>query len=305
MKKVLIFGGSGTLGSSFIKEYYNEYEFYNFSRNDSSQNELKKFFPKVKNIIGSILDKDAVNKAYSMVRPDIVVHAAAIKHVDIAENNPIECCKTNINGSINIVDASIYYKTKITIGISTDKACSPTNVYGMSKLLMEKIFYEANHEEIKFACCRFANIAFSNGSVIPFWLKLKKENKPLKLTDKNMNRLIISKSDSAKLVKKAIDLCEKGDGGFVLSKILKSVNMFDLAMNISKSIEMVGLRPGEKINESLISDSEIDNTFLIDDNYVLLRKEKNSNKNKLEKELSSLTAQKMNDNEIKNLLYES
>ena len=303
-KKILITGGSGTLGRIFIKKYYNEFEFYNYSRNEKWQYELKKDFPKINNIIGSVEDKYTLNKAYNRVNPNIVIHAAAIKHVDIAENNSIECCKINILGSINVIEASIINNIPITIGISTDKACNSSSIYGQSKYLMEKCFVEANSNKIKFACCRFANIPFSNGSVIPFWLNLKEKNKSLKLTSPDMNRLFLSRKECVELVKKSIELCEKINGGFILSKKMKSVNMLDLAKHISNDIEIVGLRPGEKLNESLISIQELENSFLIEDDYIMIKKENNIPGNKLKKELNSLNSEKMNIDDIKRLLEE-
>ena len=304
-KKILITGGSGSLGRIFIEKYYNEFEFYNYSRNEKWQYELKKDFSGVNNIIGSVEDKYTLNKAYNIVNPDIVIHGAAIKHVDIAEENPIECCKVNILGSINVIEASIINKVPITIGISTDKSCNPTGIYGQSKYLMERCFIDGNSNKVKFACCRFANIPFSNGSVIPFWLDLKNKNKPLKLTSSDMNRLILSRKECVKLVRKSIEICEKESGGFILSKKMKSVNMLDLAKYISDNIEIIGLRPGEKLNETLISDKELNNTFLIENDYIMIKKEKNNSNTKLKKELNSLNSEKMNNRDIKELLEEN
>jgi len=303
-KKVLITGGSGTLGIEFIKRYYDKFEFYNYSRNEDNQSNLKRDFPNVNNIIGSVEDNHTLSRAYNIVNPDIVIHSAALKHIDIAEKNPIECCKINIIGSINIIEASITHKTPITIGISTDKSCNPSGVYGQSKYLMERCFIEANSDKFKFVCCRFANIALSNGSVLPFWLKLKKENKPLKLTESKMNRLFFSKKETAEVVNKSIELCENYGGGFILTKKVKSVNMFDLAKYLSNDIEMIGPRLGEKLNEILVSDKELNDSILIDDDYIIIKKENNITGNKLKTELNSLNAEKMDNDDIKRLLEE-
>jgi UDP-N-acetylglucosamine 4,6-dehydratase len=303
MKKLLITGGSGTIGRKFIETYYDDYEIYNYSRDESLQSELLRTFPKVKNIVGSIEDKSMLFTTFDKIKPDIVVHSAAMKHLDMAENNPIQACKVNVVGSLNIIEASIHSDVRVTIAISTDKSCDPENTYGYSKSLMERCFLDANTDRNRFACTRFANVTHSSGSVIPFWLKLKSEGKSLKLTDRDMNRLMFSQLDSVKLVKKAIDECEK-KGGFVLSTIMKKTNMYELAKFISDDIEMVGKRDGEKLDEKLISEKELPFTY-IDGNYVFIRKEINENiSNRLEKELSSETGENMNQKDLKELVYE-
>ena len=302
MKKILITGGSGTLGKGFIEKYYNKFEFYNYSRNEEKQSDLKRDFPNINNIIGSVEDSHTLNITYSKINPDIVIHCAAMKHINIAEENSIECCKINIIGSINIIESSIEYGVPITIGISSDKSCDPSGVYGQSKYLMERCFVEANSDKFKFACCRFANITFSNGSVLPFWLKLKKENKPLKLTEPKMNRLFFSIKEISEILNKSINICENNEGGFILTKKVKSVNMMDLAKYISDNIEIVGPRLGEKLNETLITVKELDKTFLIEDDYIIIKKENNISGNKLKKELNSLNSEKMNSDDIKKML---
>jgi len=304
MKKLLITGGSGTIGRKFIETYYDEYEIYNYSRDESLQAELLRTFPKVKNIVGSVEDKSMLFTIFDKIKPDIVVHSAAMKHLDMAEKNPIQACKVNIVGSLNIIDASIRSDVKVTIAISTDKSCDPENTYGYSKSLMERCFLDANTDRNRFACTRFANVTHSSGSVIPFWLKLKNEGKSLKLTDKDMNRLMFSQLDSVKLVKKAIDECER-KGGFVLSTIMKKTNMYELAKFISDDIEMVGKRAGEKLDEKLISEKELPFTY-VDGNYVFIRKDMNEDiDNRLDKELSSRTGENMNEQDLEELVYEN
>jgi len=303
MKKLLITGGSGTIGRKFIETYYDEYEIYNYSRDESLQSELSRAFPKVKNIVGSIEDKSVLFTTFDKIKPDVVIHSAAMKHLDMAENNPIQACKVNVVGSLNIIEASIHSDVKVTVAISTDKSCDPENTYGYSKSLMERCFLDANTDRNRFACTRFANVTHSSGSVIPFWLKLKSEGKSLKLTDKDMNRLMFSQLDSVKLVKKAIDECEK-EGGFILSTIMKKTNMYELAKFISDDIQMVGKRDGEKLDEKLISHQELPYTY-IDGNYVFIRKEINEDiSNRLEKELSSKTGENMNQKDLEELVYE-
>ena len=303
MKKLLITGGSGTIGRKFIETYYDDYEIYNYSRDESLQSELSRAFPKVKNIVGSVEDKSMLFTTFDKIKPDIVIHSAAMKHLDMAENNPIQACKVNVVGSLNIIEASIHSDVKVTVAISTDKSCDPENTYGYSKSLMERCFLDANTDRNRFACTRFANVTHSSGSVIPFWLKLKSEGKSLKLTDKDMNRLMFSQLDSVKLVKKAIDECEKR-GGFVLSTIMKKTNMYELAKFISDDIEMVGKRDGEKLDEKLISEKELPFTY-VDGNYVFIRKEINEDiSNRLNKELSSRTGENMNEKDLEELVYE-
>ena len=303
MKKLLITGGSGTIGRKFIETYYDDYEIYNYSRDESLQAELLRTFPKVKNIVGSIEDKSMLFTTFDKIKPDIVVHSAAMKHLDMAENNPIQACKVNVVGSLNIIEASIHSDVKVTIAISTDKSCDPENTYGYSKSLMERCFLDANTDRNRFACTRFANVTHSSGSVIPFWLKLKSEGKSLKLTDKDMNRLMFSQLDSVKLVKKAIDECEN-EGGFVLSTIMKKTNMYELAKFISDDIEMVGKRDGEKLDEKLISEKELPYTY-VDGNYVFIKKDENQDvSNRLNKELSSRTGENMNEKDLEELVYE-
>ena len=303
MKKLLITGGSGTIGRKFIETYYDEYEIYNYSRDESLQAELSRTFPKVKNIVGSIEDKSMLFTTFEKIKPDVVIHSAAMKHLDMAENNPIQACKVNVVGSLNIIEASIHSDVKVTVAISTDKSCDPENTYGYSKSLMERCFLDANTDRNRFACTRFANVTHSSGSVIPFWLKLKSEGKSLKLTDKDMNRLMFSQLDSVKLVKKAIDECEN-EGGFVLSTIMKKTNMYELAKFISDNIEMVGKRDGEKLDEKLISEKELPYTY-VDGNYVFIKKDMNQDvNNRLNKELSSRTGENMNEKDLEELVYE-
>ena len=303
MKKVLIIGGSGTIGSAFIKEFYEEYEFSSISRNELMQADLKRNFPKVDIHFSDVESESGLITIFSKVKPDVVIHMAAMKHVNLAEENPINACKVNVLGSLNVISASVKTDIPITISISTDKACFPENVYGYSKSLMEHCFHDANTSQNKFAVCRFANVANTNGSVIPFWLSQKEKNEPLKLTDKSMNRLMFSQKSAVHLINDSIKYCEKNKGGFTASTFMKSINMYDLACLISDNIEVVGLRPGERLNEKLISQKELEYTY-IEDDLILLKKEPNPNDNKLQKEYSSETADEMSLQEILELINE-
>ena len=301
--KILITGGSGTIGKSFMNEFP-EHSYYSISRNEKFLTDLMREYPNTKNYIGNIEDKGFLIRVFQEVKPDVVIHAAAMKHINIAEENPIQSCQSNVVGSLNVIDASIMVNVPVTIGISTDKACSSASVYGDTKSLMEKCFMEANTDRNRFALTRFANVAHSNGSVLPFWLKLKEDGKTLRLTSKKMNRLMFSKSDSAELINKAINKCKTDGGGFVCSYKMKSVNMFDLAKVISNDVEVVGLRPGEKLNEELLSDKEAPFTY-VHDNMIYIYNQENLDMNKLDRGYSSATAEKMTEEEMKELVWDT
>ena len=304
--KILITGGSGTIGKAFIKEF-SDNEYVNVSRNESFLTGLMREFPDVKHRIGNIEDKDFLVRTFKEIKPDVVIHAAAMKHINIAEANPIQACNVNVVGSLNVINASILADIPVTIGISTDKACSSESVYGDTKSLMEKCFVEANTDRNRFALCRFANVAHSNGSVLPFWLKCKKDNKSIKITDPEMNRLIFSQSNASQLINKVIELCRNDGGGFVGSYKMKSVNMMEVAKMIAykdytSEIEVVGKRPGEKVNEDLISKDEVPFTYIHDD-LILIRNQKNTDTNILSNPYSSANAEKMNKEEIEKLIW--
>ena len=299
--KILITGGSGTIGKAFIKEFP-EHDYYNVSRNEKFVTDLMREHSNVKNYNGNIEDEGFLVHVFSKVQPDVVIHAAAMKHINIAEENPIQACQSNIIGSLNVIKASILADIPITIGVSTDKACSSASVYGDTKSLMEKCFMEANTDKNRFALTRFANVAHSNGSVLPFWLKLKEEGKTLKLTSKKMNRLMFSKSDAANLIHRAVDKCKSAGGGFVCSYKMKSVNMLELAKVISDDVEIVGLRPGEKLNEDLINVKEIPYTY-VENDMIYIYNEENENNNRLRQGYSSEFSEKMTTKEMEELVW--
>ena len=298
--KVLITGGPGTVGKALIAQNDNEY--ISISRNEENIANLKRDYPNVKCYVGNIEDKSLLLRVFKEVKPDVVVHSAAMKHIDLMELNPIAGCNVNVMGSLNVVEASIINDIPITIGISTDKACLSESVYGASKYLMERVFMNTNTDDNRFSLTRFANVAHSAGSVLPFWLKLKKEGNPLKLTDPNMNRLIFTKEDDSSLINRTIDFTKENGGGFVKSYKMKCVNMFDLAKVISDDIEIVGKRPGEKTDEDLISEREISRTFIYGDD-IHIRTEKNEEENKLSEPYNSASAEKMTTEEIEKLVW--
>ena len=300
-KKILITGGSGTVGTSFIKKYYNKYKFYNISRNENNIAELTQNYPDVESHVGDILDLEHLISIFEQVKPDIVIHSAALKHINLAEINPTSAIKINVRGSLNVIKASVRAQVPITIGVSTDKACDPDSVYGYTKKMMEKMFMEHHNDKTKFICTRFANVANSNGSVIPFWKNLVNQNQSLKLTDVDMNRLMFSKEASAELIHNAYEHSETTKESFILSNIMKNVNMLDLAKSMSnKEVEVVGLRPGEKLNETLVSQKELTYTKVIN-NLVFIFNKIQPKKFNLKNEHSSLTAEKMSKEELKEL----
>lgn len=305
MKKVLITGGTGVVGTAFIKKYYNKFKFYTYSRGEKKIATLQKLFPNVKSIIGNINDLEQLINTFETINPDIVIHAAALKHVNLAEVNPKQTVENNIIGSLNIIKASIRAQVPLTVGISTDKACDPQNIYGYSKKMMESMFMEHHNNKTRFICTRFANVADCEGSVIPYWKSLVKDNKTLKLTSAKMNRLMFTTREASELIYKAIDYSNNNpNNSFILSRVMKTINMLTLASTLSNSIEVIGIRPGEKLNETLISNKELPYTKVIGNKtkYILILKELQDEKHHFHKELSSLTAEKMNKKEIYKLL---
>lgn len=303
MKKVLITGGSGTVGSSFIKEYYDEYKFYNISRNEAQIANLKQQYPNVTNFLSDICDLDSMINIFEQVKPDIVIHAAALKHINLAEENPAKAVEINIVGSLNIIKASVRAEVPLTVGISTDKACNPDSVYGYTKSMMESMFKQYHNEKTKFICTRFANVANSNGSVIPFWISEAKKGNALKLTDPGMNRLMFSKKESAKLIKYAIDASDY-NFPFVVCQKMKNVNLLELAKSLSdKEVEIIGKRPGEKLNETLISKKELPYTMQ-ENGYILIVPEARD-KGILTEEHSSENAEWMSVKELEELVRDN
>ncbi len=301
MKKIFITGGTGTVGKSFISKYYEKYNFISYARNEKEQVSLKRLFPNIEIIIGGIENLSLLSSEILKTEPDIIIHAAALKHVDTAEKQPSQAILTNIIGSYNVIQSAINANVKVIIGISTDKACNPDNIYGQSKFLMEKMFLEANNSNNKFICCRFGNVAWSNGSVIPFWLSRKSQKLSLPLTDKRMTRLMFSQNDAAELIHKSL-LDSKKKSGFILSKKMKKVNMFKMAKLISSKIEVFGLRPGEILHEDLISERELPYTE-VDGDYIYIYNKKNNNlKNRLKNKLSSDNAVEMNSKEMNEII---
>jgi len=264
---ILITGGTGSFGHTFIPltlKKYNPKRLVIFSRDEMKQWEMQKIYakdPRVRFFIGDVRDKDRLYRALDGI--DFVVHAAATKIVPTAEYNPFECVKTNVIGAMNLIDACIDKKVKRIVALSTDKASSPVNLYGATKLTSDKLFVAGNSYSVKnntfFSVVRYGNVMGSRGSVIPFFLSLSK-NEPFPITDERMTRFMISLEQGVELVWKAFDEMQ---GGEIFVKKIPSIKIIDIAkaVNPDKKYEIVGLRPGEKINEQMIGEEDAPYTY--------------------------------------------
>jgi len=309
-KTVVITGGSGTVGQAFIERYQHEYNFVNISRNETAIQALKRRHPNVRSHVADVQDLDKLTSLFLQIKPDIVIHAAAVKHVNFAELNPSQTVEVNIVGSLNVAKASVHAQVPVVVGVSTDKACQPENMYGYSKKILEQTFLEHYSPSTRFVCTRFANVACSNGSVIPFWINSAKAGERLKLTDSRMNRLMFTSNEAAELIKTGINYAEQSTRSFVICKIMKSVGMLELANQISNEFgsgekpEIVGMRPGERLNETLVSESEISLASITNDNQYITLHNDEFGSGRLTQPLSSLTAEYMSELEMRSL-YES
>ncbi len=255
---ILITGGTGSFGHTFVPmtlKRYNPKKLIIFSRDEMKQWEMAKQFqedPRVRFFIGDVRDKDRLYRALDGV--DYVVHAAATKIVPTAEYNPFECIKTNINGAMNLIDACIDKGVKRVVALSTDKASSPINLYGATKLASDKLFVAGNSyagsHNTRFAVVRYGNVMGSRGSVIPFFMSLK-DSGVLPITDERMTRFMISLEAGAELVWHAF---EDMIGGEIYVKKIPSMKVVDLAKVVAPQakLEFVGIRPGEKLHEQMI-----------------------------------------------------
>ncbi|MCK9225385.1 MAG: UDP-N-acetylglucosamine 4,6-dehydratase (inverting) [Candidatus Muirbacterium halophilum] len=277
-KTILVTGGTGTFGQKFTETILKEYKIKKliiFSRDEFKQYEMAKKFPEnkypIRYFIGDIRDKERLYRAFSGV--DIVVHAAAMKHVPACEYNPFEAVRTNIIGAQNIAEAAMDKGVEKVIVLSTDKAVSPVNLYGATKLAMEKIFIASEAlvglGKTKFSLVRYGNVVGSRGSVIPFFLDLKKKGvKEFPITDEKMTRFWISIEDGVKLVLHAM---ENGKGGEIFIPKIPSMKMTDLvgAIDPEAKIKYIGIRPGEKLHETLVSEDEARHSVDIGKYYVI------------------------------------
>ena len=286
-KTVLVTGGTGSIGSELVRQVLTcepkQVRVYSRSENMQHQlrNELGADAPAIY-LIGDIRDKERLSFAFKGV--DIVLHAAAMKHVHLCEYNPFEAVKTNVVGSQNVIDAAIERNVKKVIGISTDKAANPAGVLGTSKLMMEKLLINANNytrpEATKFACVRFGNVIWSAGSVLPTWQEQAKRDKQIGITDAEMTRFFMSKEDAISLVLKAATLAR---GGELFTFNMPAINLKELAeMFIEKyfqgeaiEIVTVGNRGGEKTHEELFDAWNLSHDiYTNDDLFIFVTHEK-------------------------------
>ena len=275
-KTILITGGTGSFGSRFVEHTLKNSsprKIIIFSRDEMKQWEMSKLYEKdcrLRFFIGDVRDKDRLRRAMDDV--DIVIHAAANKIVHIAEYNPFEAIKTNIQGAMNVVDACLDSNVKRVIALSTDKASSPVNLYGATKLVSDKLFVSANSYSglvgTKFSVVRYGNVMGSRGSVIPFFLKAKETGR-LPVTDPRMTRFMITLTQGINLVNHALnDML----GGEIYVKKIPTMNIMNIANAVAPNckVEIVGIRPGEKLHEQMISSEEADFTYEYEDYYKIL-----------------------------------
>lgn len=277
-KTILITGGTGSFGKKFTQAIFKKYrpkKLIIFSRDEYKQHEMAKVFLEekypIRYFLGDIRDKDRLFRAFEGV--DYVIHAAALKQVPALEYNPTEAVKTNVVGADNIVDAAIETGVKKVIALSTDKAVNPINLYGATKLVAEKIFIAANAYgggRVKFSVVRYGNVFGSRGSVVPLFLKLKQQKaREFPITDKDMTRFWITLEQGADLVLKAL---ASSVGGEVFVPRIPSMRIIDLARAIEPSckFKIIGIRPGEKIHEMLVSEDEARKTIGGRDMYIII-----------------------------------
>ena len=279
-KAVLITGGTGSLGKALTKHILSHYPNINrlviFSRDEQKQFEMEqefpvKKYPQMRYFIGDVRDYERLERAFSGI--DYVIHAAAMKHVHIAEYNPDECVKTNVGGAENVIKAAL--KTNVThvVALSTDKACAPINLYGATKLTSDKLFVAANNikgkRNIKFSVVRYGNVMGSNGSVIPFFLKRKKIDNTLPITVKEMTRFNISLQGGVDMVMHALHTAW---GGEIFVPKIPSYRITDVVEAIGPNREkpIIGIRPGEKIHEEMISSSDSFFTYDLGKYYAII-----------------------------------
>ncbi len=278
-KSILITGGTGSLGKQLVKTILERFpdvkKLVIFSRDEQKQFQMAQEYPEaqykaMRYFIGDIRDKARLQRAFEGI--DIVIHAAAMKHVPIAEYNPMECIKTNVLGAENIINVALETNVSNVVALSTDKAAAPINLYGATKLTSDKLFVAANNikgaKDIRFSVVRYGNVMGSNGSVIPFFLNKRKEG-VLPITHTGMTRFNISLQDGVEMVLHAI---ENAWGGEIFIPKIPSYRITDVAEAIAPECkqEVVGIRPGEKLHEEMITPSDSFFTYDLGKYYVIL-----------------------------------
>jgi UDP-N-acetylglucosamine 4,6-dehydratase/5-epimerase len=275
-KSILITGGTGSFGHTFIPmtlEKYNPSKIVVYSRDEMKQWEMSKLYkddPRVRFLIGDVRDKDRLFRALDGI--DYVVHAAATKIVPTAEYDTFECVKTNVFGAMNLIDACIDQGVKKIIALSTDKASSPANIYGATKLTSDRLFISGNsysgYHDTAFSVVRYGNVIGSRGSVIPFFMSIP-EDSILPITDKRMTRFMISLEEGVELVWHALDDMK---GGEIYVKKIPSMKITDVALAVNKNAkqEEIGIRPGEKLHEQMIGPEDAFYTYEYPGHYKIL-----------------------------------
>lgn len=281
-KTILITGGTGSFGKMFAKTLLKNYpeikKIIIYSRDEYKQfvmqnmPEFKPYERKMRYFIGDVRDKERLHRAFEGV--DYVIHAAALKQVPACEYNPFEAVKTNIMGAQNVIDTALDRGIKRVVALSTDKACAPINLYGATKLCSDKLFIAGNAyagaKDTKFAVVRYGNVAGSRGSVIPFFQKLVEEGATeLPITDMKMTRFWLKLESAVEMV---VDALENMQGGELYVKKIPSMLMPDLAKAIAPNLKIkeVGIRPGEKVHEQMITKEDARNTLEFKDYYIIL-----------------------------------
>lgn len=275
-KNILITGGTGSFGKKYTKnllENYKPNKIIIYSRDELKQYEMSQEFDDkcMRYFIGDVRDADRLKKAMRDV--DFVIHAAALKHVPIAEYNPMECIKTNIYGAQNVIDAALENGVSKIIALSTDKAANPVNLYGATKLASDKLFVAANNlvgtQDIQFSVVRYGNVIGSRGSVVPYFQKLIKDGTTfLPITDEKMTRFMITLEDGVNFVLKNF---ERMQGGEIFVPKIPSMKIVDLADAMAPNLErkIIGIRPGEKLHEIMCPADDSHLTFEFDDHFVI------------------------------------
>ena len=275
-KNILVTGGTGSFGKTAIQTLFDRYSpdrVVVYSRDELKQYEMSRTFTsdRIRFFIGDVRDRERLNAAMNGVQ--IVIHAAALKHVPAAEYNPMECIKTNIHGAENVVACAIQNKVEKVIALSTDKAASPINLYGATKLASDKLFVAANNiigkQNTRFSVVRYGNVIGSRGSVIPLFLKFKGDGaKTVPVTDERMTRFWITLQQGVDFVFRAF---ERMQGGEIFVPKIPSMKVVDVAKALvpGATPEFIGIRPGEKLHETMCSEDEAHHTLEFADHYVI------------------------------------